>query len=242
MNKTAFNLRPAVIAILLLGSGVSSASTITLTGSDVSFSFDDDLIELFGMPRISGNNIRFKTSKLKTVSINGIGDVSNLFNMDILVTPNEGVTLSSIGIRERGRYAIKKAGSSVDFNGQIQASDESDPLSIFATAPITTKSNFNNSERGRHNWIAKSTIDLSTSMWDDTSGFIISLDNMLGAMTGASFSKAFIGINRLGFRVNVDDNVDDSLTVSQVPIPAAAWLFGSGLIGLVAVSRRREMA
>jgi hypothetical protein len=25
-----------------------------------------------------------------------------------------------------------------------------------------------------------------------------------------------------------------------VPVPAAAWLFGSGLIGLVAVSRRKK--
>ena len=29
-------------------------------------------------------------------------------------------------------------------------------------------------------------------------------------------------------------------TVSQVPVPAAVWLFGSGLIGLVGVSRRRK--
>jgi hypothetical protein len=29
-------------------------------------------------------------------------------------------------------------------------------------------------------------------------------------------------------------------TVSSVPIPAAAWLFGSGLIGLIGVARRRK--
>ena len=31
-----------------------------------------------------------------------------------------------------------------------------------------------------------------------------------------------------------------SMPASQVPIPAAAWLFGSGLIGLVAVARRKN--
>ena len=31
-----------------------------------------------------------------------------------------------------------------------------------------------------------------------------------------------------------------SMSVSQVPIPAAVWLFGSGLIGLAAVARRKE--
>jgi hypothetical protein len=28
--------------------------------------------------------------------------------------------------------------------------------------------------------------------------------------------------------------------VSAIPVPAAVWLFGSGLIGLVGVARRRK--
>jgi hypothetical protein len=34
-------------------------------------------------------------------------------------------------------------------------------------------------------------------------------------------------------------NFTDSVPVTHMPIPAAAWLFGSGLIGLVAVARRK---
>ncbi|GMR21647.1 MAG: hypothetical protein BMS9Abin36_2251 [Gammaproteobacteria bacterium] len=33
-----------------------------------------------------------------------------------------------------------------------------------------------------------------------------------------------------------------TLSVSQVPIPAAAWLFGSGLLGLVGMARRKKAA
>jgi hypothetical protein len=29
------------------------------------------------------------------------------------------------------------------------------------------------------------------------------------------------------------------LTVSQVPVPAAAWLFGSALLGLAGIARKR---
>ena len=31
-------------------------------------------------------------------------------------------------------------------------------------------------------------------------------------------------------------------TVTPVPVPPAVWLFGSGLLGLVAVARRRALA
>ena len=49
-----------------------------------------------------------------------------------------------------------------------------------------------------------------------------------------------------GFDTNYVNDVDtgenyflQSLTVSTVPIPATAWLFGSGLIGLISVARRK---
>lgn len=34
---------------------------------------------------------------------------------------------------------------------------------------------------------------------------------------------------------------DYSMTITAVPVPAAVWLFGSGLIGLVAVARRKTV-
>jgi len=33
----------------------------------------------------------------------------------------------------------------------------------------------------------------------------------------------------------------DNVTISAVPIPAAVWLFGSGLLGLIGVSRRKKV-
>jgi hypothetical protein len=38
------------------------------------------------------------------------------------------------------------------------------------------------------------------------------------------------------------DNVSISADVSAVPVPAAVWLFGSGLLGLVGVARRKAIA
>ena len=46
----------------------------------------------------------------------------------------------------------------------------------------------------------------------------------------------------LGMNVNFDIGSGNSLTVlsvSSVPVPAAVWLFGSGLLGLIGVARRK---
>ena len=32
----------------------------------------------------------------------------------------------------------------------------------------------------------------------------------------------------------------DNFTITAVPVPAAVWLFGSGLIGLVGIARRKK--
>jgi hypothetical protein len=52
----------------------------------------------------------------------------------------------------------------------------------------------------------------------------------------------------IGIHMNFDLSAGDKVTfntlfdVTPVPVPAAVWLFGSGLLGLVAVARRRAQA
>ena len=52
-------------------------------------------------------------------------------------------------------------------------------------------------------------------------------------------------IIRLDFRVDGVANLDstiDNITLSSIPIPPTIWLFGSGLLGLVGISRRKKAA
>ena len=67
--------------------------------------------------------------------------------------------------------------------------------------------------------------DISAGVW---AGTIVSAGN-IGTAWGSSFQ-------------NTQYSEVFNVTVSAVPVPAAAWLFGSGLLGLVGVARRRRQA
>jgi hypothetical protein len=87
-------------------------------------------------------------------------------------------------------------------------------------------------------------------------GGLITLDTSEGSLTSDwqrysidfEISSDFVGQRlQFGFLTvtgndvpsgNFYDNV--SLAPSAVPVPAAVWLFGSGLLGLVGVARRRK--
>ncbi len=62
-------------------------------------------------------------------------------------------------------------------------------------------------------------------------------------VSGEEWSGAFLGpplaseVSFLGAAVTIE-----SAAIPPVPVPAAVWLFGSGLIGLIGVARRRNSA
>ena len=52
----------------------------------------------------------------------------------------------------------------------------------------------------------------------------------------------WLGVDGITPLVEQPNYVGATVTVGAVPVPAAVWLFGSGLIGLVGIARRRSSA
>ncbi len=64
-----------------------------------------------------------------------------------------------------------------------------------------------------------------------------SFDGTLMSLWGADFPPGTInGVVAGGPRIGLDLRIE----VSAVPVPAAVWLFGSGLLGLAGIARRRK--
>jgi hypothetical protein len=74
--------------------------------------------------------------------------------------------------------------------------------------------------------------------------------SMSGWINGTGFDRGESGLNYLNvdpiFRVSNAEGYDLNIVssagapISAIPVPTAAWLFGSGLLGLVGVARRKQ--
>lgn len=56
-----------------------------------------------------------------------------------------------------------------------------------------------------------------------------------------TFGDDFVEVNFLGLTILDGSTIAIDLQTAVVPIPAAVWLFGSGLIGLIGVARRKKV-
>ena len=92
---------------------------------------------------------------------------------------------------------------------------------------------------------------------NDTSGGSITLLDNANFMLGMDWGMGYVGDSNATLVSSPDtylivfhgyDNPDNHITantlavdLAPIPVPAAVWLFGTGLIGLVAVARRKKV-
>lgn len=231
----------AGLAASLLSSGAFAAMT-TLTGSNVSFTFDSALVGLYGMPTVSGDSLIFTPTNFSALSTNGQGIVTKNGTLNVSIVANSGYQFSTISLTERGDYYLIGSDAAVSVGGQIRVFDQDDPVNnevnsnIVATAPFnayTTIPTFSTT-----NWTANASVAVPASGWGGSDGIVsginLTIENLLIASTAAAGSAAYIEKKFAG----------TTIVISAVP-EAETWtllLAGLGLVGLAVRRARRSAA
>lgn len=206
--------------VLLAG----SASAATLAGSNVSFSFDDTQLGLFGTASIVDGNLVFApTSFLAT------GTTPATQSVNITVTAQAGYFLSGFSLVENGGYKLPGAGDMVWLQGNFTALDIEGNTSQSIASNIVGPS-FTAGTQG--SWQGGAALAIPATGWGGADGLVtrvsLTLNNQLFAMGAGEIWKNAITIEAIA-----------------TPVPEAEtyamMLAGLGLVGFMARRRRAHL-
>ena len=214
---------------LILASSTVSAAIITQFGDDVSFTYDDSTA--YGTGVVLGNNIFFTPAAFLAESLDGAGldTITTNLNIDVLATTS-GYNMTNFDLFEDGDYRLNGSGASVAADGFFRVTSLTTACGL---PPCQDTVLFNAGTLADTGgslalWNMGGSLDLSSvAGWGSDTEVRLTIQNNLTAETLASGEIAFI-------------QKKFSISIPQVPVPAAVWLFGSGLIGLIGIARRKK--
>lgn len=183
-----------------------------------------------------GNSLFFNPANFVALSENGTpGSVTASEILPITVeatTPNYNI--SNVAIVEEGDYSTLGANAQVFAAGRLGVT--SNTKNCGGIFPCNDASVFNVTGLGNTGganvaWSGGTMVDLTNTVgWDSDTSLSVSFENDLTAVTDLNGERAQIAkkFGAIG------------LVVNEVPVPAAVWLFGSGLLELIGIARRKS--
>lgn len=233
---------------------VMQAHAFVVSSDAITISLDDDSNELFGSATVlsSGDTttLTFFPSDFITQSTNGTG-VETIYDiLNFKIDANAGYAIKSLSLSETGTYELSNdfglsgdapqvnargllavtSNSAIDVTGVSDASAGFNFRSedLFQTGILTGDTN-----GAGLDWDINSNVDLdSYTGWGVDSSVTATLENHLSAWSFDTGELASIDKKSMSISIT---------TVSTVPVPAAAWLFGSGLLSLIGIARRKSL-
>lgn len=208
-------------------------ATTLACGPNVCYQYNEtqDASLYFGLPTLFGDTMRFTPPNFQAESLNGQGlvSLSKTWLFDNVYATTTGMEIGNVIVREAGDYYItgdsSGAPDTVGVNLYTQVANNA------STEVAFDIKNFSASGNSASPWVLTSTaINPSLVFSAVANDVAVSIQNTLTASTDELGGDAFI---QKKFVVEIG-----TVVPNVVPVPAAAWLFGSafGLLGFV---RRR---
>lgn len=194
----------------------AQAAEITLIGDNYKFTVNDD--SLFGTPTLVGDKLVFAPTAFQVQSENtGSLEVAETVIKVTIEALNGAKSIAGIKVSENGNYILGG-------DGKIRANARLDVFSLSQAGQSTGANVLNTGIQSGattgSDWSLQGQVPLA---WGNDSGVALSLENTLLALAGKNTGD-FAFIAKQGATIEV--------VASEVPVPAAVWLFGSALVGL----------
>ena len=152
------------------------------------------------------------------------------------------VYIATNPVHDRNDASNAWAGDSEGFGSPVLGNIEFDLGDIYQLSSLAlwSQSNMN----GIDSFSIFTSLDAAFTSVTDIGTFNAAVLSPITAQTfampsTAQFVRLKINSNHGGSNVNIGEV---AFEVSNVPIPAAVWLFGSGLVGLACITRRKKAA
>ncbi|MDP2266979.1 MAG: hypothetical protein Q8J70_10545, partial [Thiobacillus sp.] len=198
------------LSIVLLG---TAAYAKTLTGTYVSYTFDESALGKFGTAAlsVSGDSLVFSPLSPNGFMATTSGTGFAVETIHVTVTANTGYQLTAFDLSETGGYSLSGDGA-VDVTGQFGALDVEGTTGNYLPATIEALPGSFAATSG--SWAAQAAITLPATGWGGVDGSVgsvsLEISNQLFAFAGAgsaSIYKDFVGIS--------------AFTTAVTPVPEA---------------------